>query len=195
MELLVDLFGYLSIVVHGLTILSQSVALGGVLFLVFLARPLRHPVIAAGTARIAGYAAIALLLSEAATVALQAAVLADTADLSLREVLTADFALAGLVARDPEGRLGKVRLDAKLYRQAEQVLDPRPREGDLQERQQRGPRRGVGDEVFDLAGDGVAGDDQPVGAVGGPSVAGQVDLGGPGLPGRDFLPCGAAPPS
>jgi predicted RecB family nuclease len=29
----------------------------------------------------------------------------------------------GLVARGSEGRLGKVRLDAKLYRQAEQVLD------------------------------------------------------------------------
>ena len=29
----------------------------------------------------------------------------------------------GLVARGPEGRLGKVWLDAKLYRQAEQVLD------------------------------------------------------------------------
>jgi predicted RecB family nuclease len=29
----------------------------------------------------------------------------------------------GLVARGPEGRLGKVRLDANLYRQAEQVLD------------------------------------------------------------------------
>src|SRR5207247_937345 len=29
----------------------------------------------------------------------------------------------GLIARGPEGRLGKVRLDAKLYRQAEQVLD------------------------------------------------------------------------
>ena len=40
MDLLVDLFGYLSIIVHGLTILSQSMALGGVLYLVFLARPL-----------------------------------------------------------------------------------------------------------------------------------------------------------
>ncbi|MFL5257082.1 MAG: copper resistance D family protein [Rhodopila sp.] len=91
MELLVDLFGYLSIVVHGLTILSQSVALGGVLFLMFLARPLNHPVIIAGTA------AIALLLSEAATVALQATVLADTLDLPLGNVLGADFAIAGLV--------------------------------------------------------------------------------------------------
>src|ERR1700761_8152309 len=101
MELLVDLFGYLSIIVHGLTILSQSMALGGALFLVFLARPLaprlRQSAIAAGTARIAGYAAIALLLSEAATVALQAAVLMDTVDLSLGQVLTAGFAVAGLV--------------------------------------------------------------------------------------------------
>jgi predicted RecB family nuclease len=30
---------------------------------------------------------------------------------------------AGLVARGPEARLGKVHLDAKLYRQAEQILD------------------------------------------------------------------------
>jgi putative copper resistance protein D len=101
MDLLVDLFGYLSIIVHGLTILSQSVALGGTLFLVLLARPLALQLgpaqIAAGTARIAGYAALALLLSEAATVALQTAVLMDTVDLSLGDVLTAAFALAGLV--------------------------------------------------------------------------------------------------
>jgi putative copper resistance protein D len=97
MELLVDLFGYLSIIVHGLTILSQSMALGGVLFLVLLARPLNVPDIAAGTARIAGYATIGLLLSEAATVALQTAVLTDTVGLSIREVLGAAFAVAGLV--------------------------------------------------------------------------------------------------
>jgi putative copper resistance protein D len=103
MDLLVDLFGYLSIIVHGLTILSQSMALGGVLFLVFLARPLAPRLgragqgIAAGTARVAGYAALALLLAEAATVALQAAVLMDTVDLSLRAVLSADFAVAGMV--------------------------------------------------------------------------------------------------
>jgi putative copper resistance protein D len=101
MDLLVDLFGYLSIIVHGLTILSQSMALGGALFLAFLARPLaprlRQSAIAAGTARIAGYAAIALLLSEAATVALQAAVLMDTVDLGLWDVLSAGFAIAGMV--------------------------------------------------------------------------------------------------
>jgi putative copper resistance protein D len=95
------LFGYLSIIVHGLTILSQSIALGGALFLVLLARPLAPHLgrtdVAAGTARIAGFAALGLLLSEAATVALQAAVLTDTVDLSLGDVLTAQFALAGLI--------------------------------------------------------------------------------------------------
>ena len=39
MALLIDLFGYLSIVLHGLTIGAQSMAVGGVLFLVALARP------------------------------------------------------------------------------------------------------------------------------------------------------------
>lgn len=105
MDLLVDLFGYLSIIVHGLTIVSQSMALGGALFLVLLARPLARPLpsglgradIAADTARIAGCAALALLLSEAATLALQGAVLIDTVDLSLREVLSAQFAIAGAI--------------------------------------------------------------------------------------------------
>jgi putative copper resistance protein D len=119
MDLLVDLFGYLSIVVHGLTILSQSTALGGVLFLVFLAHPLAPRLgpagqgIASGTARIAGYAAIALLLSEAATVALQAAVLIDTVDLSLGEVLTAGFAVAGLVKTAAAASLAFVLLSLR----------------------------------------------------------------------------------
>lgn len=38
--LLTDLFGYLSIVLHGLTIVAQSMAVGGALFLVFLVRPM-----------------------------------------------------------------------------------------------------------------------------------------------------------
>jgi copper resistance protein D len=116
MDLLVDLFGYLSIVVHGFTILSQSMALGGVLCLVFLTRPLAERLgpagrrIAAGTAGMAGYAAVALLASEAATVALQAAVLMDTVELSLHEVLTAAFAIAGMVKMAAAAALALVLL-------------------------------------------------------------------------------------
>ena len=102
MTLLVDLFGYLEIVLHGLVITAQSVALGGVLFLVFLARPLaaalpRGAVLLRRTAAIAGWAAAALVAGEALTIALQAAVLVDTVDLTWADALQADFARAGLV--------------------------------------------------------------------------------------------------
>ena len=66
--------------------------------------------------------------------------------------------------------------------QAEHMLDPGPRERDLQQRAQRGLGRGVGDEVLHLAGAGVAGHDQPVGPRRGPAVAGEVYLGRPHLP-------------
>lgn len=103
MALLIDLFGYLSIVLHGLTILAQSMALGGVLFVVFLARPLSHrlglagPLVARDTARIGAWSAVALVVAEAATVALQTAVLAGTVDLPVLNILGAHFAVAGLV--------------------------------------------------------------------------------------------------
>ena len=102
MSLLVDLFGYLEIILHGLVILSQSMALGGTLFFLLLARPMaRHlpggAVIARRTAAIAGWAAVALVLCEGLTIALQASVLISTVDLSLGNVLGADFAVAGLV--------------------------------------------------------------------------------------------------
>ncbi len=101
MTLLVDLFGYLSVVLHGCTIVAQSMALGGVLFLLLLVRPLAArlsaaPAIARDTVRIAGWAALALLACEAMTVAMQAAILTDTVDLTLQQALGASSALAGL---------------------------------------------------------------------------------------------------
>ena len=103
MTLLIDLFGYLSIVVHGLTIVAQSVALGGVLFLALLVHPLARQLSSAcegigrSCARLAAWSAIALLVCELATVGLQSAVLVGTVDLSLGEVMGAHFAIAGMV--------------------------------------------------------------------------------------------------
>src|SRR3984957_16613884 len=77
-ELLIDLFGYLSIIVHGLTILAQSMALGGVGFLVLLARPLWRLIGGGGAksvAVMAAWFAVALVLAETATVAIESAVL------------------------------------------------------------------------------------------------------------------------
>ena len=97
MALLVDLFGYLSVLVHGLVITAQSLALGGALFLVFLARPFRDTVpdgygVARRTAQVAGWAALELL-----KLAMQAAVLADTLGVAPASTLGADYAVAGLV--------------------------------------------------------------------------------------------------
>ena len=103
MSLLIDLFGYLSIVLHGLTITAQSMMLGGVLFLVFLARPLGASVgmsggpIQAGTARIAAWSAVALILCEGVSLAMQSAVLSDTIGLTVRQNAGASFFSAALV--------------------------------------------------------------------------------------------------
>ena len=103
MSLLIDLFGYLSIVIHGLTIVAQSVALGGVLFLALLLRPVVARLGTAGEqieracVSFAAWSALALVLCEAVTVALQSAVLVGTVDLSIPDALHANFAVAGLV--------------------------------------------------------------------------------------------------
>ena len=103
MALLVDLFGYLSILVHGLTIVAQSVALGGVLFLVFLAKPFESALGAAGptilrdTMRVTLIAALALIVCEAATIALQSAILVGTVDLTEMAALGSSSSLAGFV--------------------------------------------------------------------------------------------------
>ncbi|MCC6720379.1 MAG: CopD family protein [Acetobacteraceae bacterium] len=101
MELLVDLFGYLSIVLHGVTLAAQSTALGSALFLVLLAQPRAWLLGAAGqriadtTARIAVWAALAMALAAAAGLALPAAILASTLDMPVADALGAQFALAG----------------------------------------------------------------------------------------------------
>jgi copper resistance protein D len=102
-SLLIDLFGYLSVVIHGRTITAQSVALGGVLFIALLLRPLLPQLgsdgqhIERSCIAIAAWSALALALCEAAAVGLQAAILIGTVDLSLADTLRAHFAIAGLV--------------------------------------------------------------------------------------------------
>ncbi len=103
MSLLVDLFGYLAIIIHGLVIAGQSVAVGSVLFLVCLARPLGWMAGPTGgaveddTLRMIGWGSLGLVLAEALRLGLDAAVLIGTVDLTIPEVLTAAFAEAGLV--------------------------------------------------------------------------------------------------
>ena len=103
MELLIDLFGYLSIIVHGLTLTAQSIALGGVFFIAFLARPLLSrlgasgPFLVQGTERMTAWAAVALVVCEAITLGLQTSVLVGTLNLGVFEILGAEFAVAALI--------------------------------------------------------------------------------------------------
>ncbi len=102
MSLLVDLFGYLSIILHGLTIVAQSMTLGGVLFLVFLARPFA-PRLAGGAVILRRvtlltlWSAVALTIVELLGNGLQVSVLMQTVDLSLLDVMGANFAVAAIV--------------------------------------------------------------------------------------------------
>ena len=105
MELLIDLFGYLSIVVHGLTIFAQSLTLGGVFFLVFLCRPLAARIpdgieISRRCAAIAGWAAIALIVAEILTIGLEAAALSSAVGIGIADTLGAQFAVAGAIDQE-----------------------------------------------------------------------------------------------
>jgi putative copper resistance protein D len=103
MQLLVDVFGYLSIILHGVTIVGQATALGSVMFLVFLARPSAWMIGATGaavitdTVRIARWATLVLVVGEVTATAMQLAVLVTTTNLDLGEAIGAQFAIAGAI--------------------------------------------------------------------------------------------------
>jgi putative copper resistance protein D len=108
MSLLVDLFGYLGILLHGLVIVTQSMALGGTFFLVFAARPFAAalgPDIMRRTIQIAVISAACLVLVEAVNVAMQTAVLSSTLDMPAAAILDANFAVAGFVKMAAAGLL------------------------------------------------------------------------------------------
>src|SRR5258707_7525850 len=100
MTLLLDLFGFLSVVLRGLTLTAQSLTVVGIAFLVLLAGPLAGEIGAAGTGIIRrsrtllGWSAIALALVAAISVLIEAMILADTVGLTAGETLGAGFVLA-----------------------------------------------------------------------------------------------------
>lgn len=98
--LLVDLFSYLSIILHSLVIVAQSMTLGGLLFLIFLLHPLVHTLpkgdeLQRRVVRLTRLSALGLVIAELATTALQVSVLMATVDLPLSNVLQAAFAVSG----------------------------------------------------------------------------------------------------
>jgi putative copper resistance protein D len=103
MALLLDIFGYLTIVLRGITLAAQSATVGGVVFLALVARPFRASLGRAGEdierrcRGVLGVAALVFALTEALAVLLQGAVLMGSLDIGMGEVLSAGFAKADFV--------------------------------------------------------------------------------------------------
>src|SRR5260370_19336212 len=104
MALLLDVFGFLSVVLRGLVLTAQSLAIGGVAFLVLLAPPLRTQLGASGGGasercrRLLLWSALACAALELVFVLLECLVLAGTVDISLAAAFGADFARFGMTA-------------------------------------------------------------------------------------------------
>jgi copper resistance protein D len=97
MALLLDLFGFLSVVLRGLTITAQSLTIGGILFMTLVAWPFRDelgdsgPRILARCRRVAGWSAAGFALVAGLSALIEASILSDTVGLSLAETIGAGF--------------------------------------------------------------------------------------------------------
>src|SRR5947209_1968896 len=102
MQLLIDVFGFLSVLLRGAEIAAQSIVVGGVAYLLCLVRPLQRrlpparPDLWELCARWVRRAALWLAAIVAVWLAVDGTVLGATADLSPLEISGASFFIAGL---------------------------------------------------------------------------------------------------
>src|SRR5579864_2022670 len=98
MTQLLDVFGFLSVVLRGLTLALQSMVVGGLVFALFVARADAGAAATRACRRLLLASALALALAQAGYLAADTAILMDTADLSLAAVAGANFFVAGAIA-------------------------------------------------------------------------------------------------
>jgi putative copper resistance protein D len=92
-----DIFGFLSVLLRGLTLAFEALTVGGVVFLLAVARP---PASDDVRRRIAGWIiwfALALAVTQIGSVAANSAILIGSTDMVLRDVAGAGFWFAGLL--------------------------------------------------------------------------------------------------
>lgn len=97
MNALLDIFGFLSVVLHGLDLVAQSVLLGSVSFLLFVVVPIGDATtdLLANTLRVVRMAALAVVACAIAAAAVNGVVLAVSLETSWRDVIQAHFVIAG----------------------------------------------------------------------------------------------------
>jgi len=99
--LLIDIFGFLTVVLRGITLATQSLTIGGIAFIALLARPLTPELGRTGQTILHRcrvllfWSAVAFFLAEAIVVALETAVLMGSLDIGIGETIDAQFARAG----------------------------------------------------------------------------------------------------
>ncbi len=104
MALLIDIFGFLSVLLHGIVLAALCLTIGGITFLLLLARPLAREQRNIGEPLLRrcrfllGGSALILAFAELLGVALQTTVLVGTLDIAPVMALGANFAGFGLVA-------------------------------------------------------------------------------------------------
>jgi putative copper resistance protein D len=100
MALLLDIFGFLTVILRGLAIAAQAFTVGGIAFVLVLAKPLHSALGATGDAlvarslRITLWSALALAVIDLLTALAQATILIDTTGVDLAAALGATFMLA-----------------------------------------------------------------------------------------------------
>ena len=99
MAQLLDAFGYLSVVLRGLSLAFQSLVIGGVVFQLFVIQRLSFGSelerCKYSCRRTVAWSAIALALAQLIVIGMNASVLAATTDMTLSEIAGADFFIAG----------------------------------------------------------------------------------------------------
>jgi putative copper resistance protein D len=99
MARLLQVFGFLSVLFRGATLTFQSLAIGGIVFLIFVVRRAKEDSAALQQAclRWIRRSAIALAVMQISYVLANSIILRQSADISLREVAGANFVLAGAI--------------------------------------------------------------------------------------------------
>ncbi len=99
MDLLLDIFGFASVLLSGVARTAQCLTLGSIVFLALIAVPLGHDAadaskLAPRTIQLTRRFAWALLISVGVLLAMQVTILAGTAEITIGEALGGDYAIA-----------------------------------------------------------------------------------------------------
>ena len=99
MDLLLDTFGFASVILSGVVRTFQCLTVGGIAFLIFIAVPLDRAAasgsaLAPRTMQLTRMFAWGLLITVALLLALQVTILSGTAEIPAAEALGGDFAVA-----------------------------------------------------------------------------------------------------